>query len=50
MLDPRGVAPDAAVPAAILVSHLAKKALKMRHKISSRLRNPLKNNALQRHV
>jgi hypothetical protein len=48
MLDPRGVAPDAAVPATIHVTHLAKKALPMRHKISSYRHNPLKNNTLQR--
>jgi hypothetical protein len=30
-----------------LVTHLAKKALKMRHKIPPHQRNPLKNNGLK---
>jgi hypothetical protein len=42
-------APQSSISAATPVTHLAKKPLQMRHKISDHRRNPLKERHLQRH-
>jgi hypothetical protein len=41
---------DALLPVQVRVTHLAEKALQMRHKIPTHLHNRLKKRALQRHV